>query len=134
MRPLSIDAIRISLHLLGVTVWVGGQIVLAGLVPTLRTLGPDAPRTVARRFNLIAWPAFGVAIATGVWNLTEVRLGDTSTEYQVTLFVKLLLVAASGVGAFLHTRATSKAGLAIGGAFAGVGAVAALVLGVMLTR
>ena len=134
MRPLSIDAVRIALHLLGVTVWVGGQIVLAGLVPTLRSLGPDAPRTVARRFNLIAWPAFGVAVATGIWNLTEVRLGDTSTEYQVTLFVKLLLVAASGIGAFLHTRATSKAGLAIGGAFAGAGAVGALVLGVMLTR
>jgi putative copper export protein len=134
VRPFTDDTLRISLHLLAVTVWVGGQLVLAGLVPGLREISADAPARVARRFNRIAWPAYGVVVATGVWNLFAVRVADASTEYLVTLFVKLLVVATSGIGAFLHTRATSKAGLAIGGAVAGVGAVTALFLGVQLTR
>jgi putative copper export protein len=134
VRPFTDDTLRISLHLVAVTVWVGGQLVLAGLVPGLREIAADAPARVARRFNRIAWPAYGIIVATGVWNLFAVRVADASTEYLVTLFVKLLVVAASGIGAFLHTRATSTAGLAVGGAVAGVGAVAALFLGVQLTR
>lgn len=31
------------LHLLAAAVWVGGQIVLAALVPALRAAGPDRP-------------------------------------------------------------------------------------------
>ena len=49
--------IRVFLHVLAATIWVGGQLTLAGLVPGLRALGDDAPRRVARRFNAIAWPA-----------------------------------------------------------------------------
>jgi putative copper export protein len=113
-------------------VWVGGQLTLAGLVPGLRALGEDAPRTVARRFNRIAWPAFGVLVATGIWNLVEVDVTDTSTEYQTTLFVKLVLVVLSGGGAAVHRSATSRRVLAIGGALAGAGAVGALFLGVQL--
>ncbi len=50
-------AFRLFVHVLSASVWVGGQIVLVGLVPTVRELGPDAPRRVARAFNRIAWPA-----------------------------------------------------------------------------
>src|SRR5438270_2165545 len=98
---LSVHAatIRLFLHVLAETVWVGGQLTLAGLVPALRALGPAAPRTVARRFNRIAWPAFAVLIVTGLWNLSAVHVGDQSTEYLVTLFVKLVVVALSGVSA-----------------------------------
>ncbi|MDA8301079.1 MAG: hypothetical protein M0005_05925 [Actinomycetota bacterium] len=42
----AIEGIRLSLHVLAATVWVGGQITLAGLVPTARQLGQDAPRRV----------------------------------------------------------------------------------------
>jgi uncharacterized membrane protein len=63
--PLTVDTVRLSLHVLAATVWVGGQFVLAGLLPSLRRLGDDAPRTVARAFNRIAWPAFAVLVATG---------------------------------------------------------------------
>lgn len=131
---LSVDAtaIRLFVHVLAATVWVGGQLVLAGLVPTVRGLGDGATKAVARAFDRIAWPAFAVLILTGIWNLVEVRVGDTSTEYQVTLGLKLLFVAASGIGAAAHRGATSKALLAAGGAAAGVGAIAALFLGVLL--
>ena len=37
------DHFRLFVHVLAASVWVGGQIVLAGLVPTLRSIGDDAP-------------------------------------------------------------------------------------------
>lgn len=132
MLPVTADQVRLFVHVLAATVWVGGQLTLAGLVPTVRTLGDDAPRVVARRFNAIAWPAFAVLVASGLWNLAEADLADRSTEYQVTLFVKLVVVAVSGVSAALHIRATSKAGLAVGGALSALSALAAVFLGIQL--
>lgn len=126
------STIRLFLHVLAATVWVGGQLTLAGLVPALRELGPDAPKAVARRFNRIAWPAFFVLLLTGVWNLVKVKVGDASTEYQVTLFVKLCLVALSGIAAFLHTQSRTKVGLAVWGAIGGLATVLALFTGVWL--
>lgn len=67
--PVSWNTIRVFLHVLAATLWVGGQLTLAGLVPGLRAAAPDAPRAAARRFNQIAWPAFGVLVATGIWNV-----------------------------------------------------------------
>ena len=132
MLDVSAGTVRLFLHVLGATVWVGGQLTLAGLVPGLRALSPDAPRTVARRFNRIAWPAFALLVVTGAWNLLEVDIVDASTEYQVTVFVKLVVVAVSGVSAFLHSTATSKPMLAVMGALTGLSALGALFLGVML--
>lgn len=130
----SLHTVRVFLHLLAAAVWVGGQLTLAGLVPTLRAAAPDAVRPAARRFALLAWPAFGVLVATGVWNLFEVDIAATSTTYQVTLLVKLFVVAASGIGAAVHQIGRSKAALAIGGSLAGVGAIVALFLGTLLVR
>jgi putative copper export protein len=132
--PLHADTVRLFLHVLAATVWVGGQLTLAGLVSTVRDIDAAAPRVVARRFNLIAWPAFAVLLASGVWNLLEIDIGDRSTEYQVTLFVKLMLVALSGVAAFLHTMARTRVGLAVWGALSGLSSVVALFFGVWLTR
>lgn len=104
---------------------------------------------VARRFQLIAWPAFVVLLATGVWNLYDVSIFDATAEYQATLLAKLVLVAVSGMGAYAHTlfgaqvRLATEAGdeararrlRAITGAAAGIGllgALGALVMGVML--
>ena len=132
MLPITLDTVRLFLHVLAATIWVGGQLTLAGLLPGLRALGPDAPRTIARRFNRIAWPAYGVLVATGVWNLFEVSFGDRDTDWQVTLFVKLVVVAISGLAAVTHSMSASKAVLAIGGAMAGLSSLAALFLGVQL--
>jgi putative copper export protein len=125
------STIRLFLHVLAATVWVGGQLTLAGLVPGLRAISPDAPRTVARRFNRIAWPAFAALVVTGLWNISAVHATFHGT-YGVTLTVKIVVVALSGLSAFLHARSRSKAGLAAWGALAGASAIAAVFLGVLL--
>src|SRR5689334_13799332 len=101
------DTIRLFLHVLAATVWVGGQLTLAGLVPGLRSVAADAPRAAARRFNLIAWPAFGVLVVTGIWNILAIK-PSWSGAYGVTLIVKIVVVGVSGLAAFLHARAQSK--------------------------
>ncbi len=131
MLPVSWTTIRLFLHVLGATVWVGGQLTLAGLVPGLRRISPDAPRAVARRFNVIAWVAFAVLVATGIWNIVAIR-PDWSSSYGTTLIVKLVVVAASGLAAALHARARSAAPLAVFGALSGLTALGALFLGVLL--
>lgn len=123
--------VLLVLHVLAATVWVGGQLTLAGLVPGLRQVAADAPKAAARRFNLIAWPAYAVLVFTGIWNITAVK-PSWSSEYGVTLFVKILVVALSGVAAFLHARATSRTALAVFGALSGIAAIAALFLGILL--
>jgi putative copper export protein len=129
--PVSSATVRLFLHVLAATVWVGGQLTLAGLVGGLRTLSPDAPKAVARRFNRLAWPAYGVLVLTGVWNILEVE-PDWSSDYGTTLIVKLAVVAVSGLTAFLHARARTRTGLAAFGALTGVSALGALFLGILL--
>ncbi|QYG92849.1 hypothetical protein HC251_10685 [Iamia sp. SCSIO 61187] len=134
MLPITIDTVRLTLHVLAACVWVGGQVVLAGLVPTLRGMGDDAARTVARAFGRLAWPAYGVLVLTGIWNLLEVDVGDRTTAYHVTLGVKLLVVAASGVSAGVHATTRTRSVLAATGAVAGLTALTAVLLGVQLAR
>jgi putative copper export protein len=86
---------------------------------------------VARRFNRIAWPAYAILIVTGVWNITAVDEPWTGA-YGRTLVVKLLVVALSGLSAWLHTVSKTPKGLAVWGALTGTSALAALFLGVML--
>ena len=131
MLPVSWDTIRLFLHVLAATVWVGGQLTLAALVPVLRRLGTEVPRAAARRFNQVAWPAFAVLVLTGVWNMIA-ESSKISGSYETTLVVKLVVVAVSGVTAALHARARSAAGLAVFGALTGVSALAALFLGILL--
>jgi putative copper export protein len=128
----SATTVRLFLHLLAAAVWVGGQIVLAGLVPGLRQVSAEAPRFAARRFNLIAWPAFGLLVLTGIWNVAAVDVASTTLAYQVTLGLKLVAVALSGVGALAHSLSKTRAGLAAWGSVALVGGLAALFLGELL--
>lgn len=134
MLPVTVDTIRLTLHVLAACVWVGGQVVLAGLVPTVRTLGPDATKPVARAFGRIAWPAYAVLVVTGVWNLLEVQVGDRPTAYHATLGLKLLVVAASGVSAGIHATTRTRTVLAVTGALTALTALAAVLLGVQLAR
>jgi hypothetical protein len=97
----------------------------------LRRLGTEIPRTAARRFNQVAWPAFAVLIITGIWNIVAVR-SQIHGSYETTLIVKLTVVAISGVAAALHARARSPAGLAVFGALTAISALAALFLGILL--
>jgi putative copper export protein len=125
------DTVRLFLHVLAATVWVGGQLTLAALVPVLRRQGVAVPAAAARRFNQVAWPAFAVLIVTGIWNMVAVR-AQIHGSYEVTLIVKLVVVLISGVTAALHATARSRTGLAVFGALTGISALAALFLGVLL--
>ncbi len=51
MLAVSWDTIRLFLHVLAATIWVGGQLVLAALVPVLRRAG--VVTEAARRFNQV---------------------------------------------------------------------------------
>src|SRR5260370_29429594 len=57
MITVSWDTVRLFLHVLAATVWVGGQLTLAALVPALRGLGAAGAKAAARRFNQRALPA-----------------------------------------------------------------------------
>lgn len=126
----ALTAIRLSLHVLAAATWVGGQIVMLGLVGEARGIAADAPKRLARAFNTVAWPAFAVLVATGFWNAQAVGKGGTA--WNAVFGVKMTLVLLAGLGAYLHTRATSKAQLAIWGSISGIASVGALVCGVLL--
>ncbi len=127
------DTIRLFLHVLAASIWVGGQIVLAGLVPSLRRTHPDAVKVAARAYARVAWPAFAVVVLTGLWNLADIDVASTTTKYQVTLFVKIFLAIASGGAAAVHQAGRSRAALAIGGAAGLLGALGAMFCGYLLT-
>ena len=135
---LDLDALRGFLHILSVTVWVGGQIVVAGLIPLLRKVDrsagpvPDGEMSVtqqaARRFGRISWPFFALAIITGLWSIGEIEWSASTGTWQTLFFVKMALVAASGVGAWLHTRAQRAPERALFASLASVSALAALLI------
>ena len=128
MLAVSWDTIRLFLHVLAATIWVGGQLVLAALVPILRQGG--VATEAARRFNRVAWVAFAVLVATGIWNVAAVS--TMSASYRTTLIVKLVVVVISGVTAVLHIRSRTARSRAVFGALTGLSALAALFLGVLL--
>jgi putative copper export protein len=125
------ETVRLFLHVLAATIWVGGQLVLAALVSTLRAVGHDALRAAARRYNQVAWPAFAVLVVTGAWNVYA-EWDEVSGSYEATLIVKIVVVAISGVTAALHARAREPKALAVFGALTALSALAALFLGVLL--
>ena len=77
------------LHLLAAAVWTGGLITLGFLVTTIRGATDDVEvlRAVARRFSVLSWAAFGIAIITGTWMYTTIDLPwkDFSTKGSLVL-------------------------------------------------
>lgn len=127
-----LDTVRLSLHVTAAAIWVGGQITVAGLLPTVRGFGGDATKKVARAFGMVSGPAFLVLLATGVWNVLADHNGAGNHAWQVVLGVKYAVVALALAATVLHVRAKSPA---LKGASAGLGLLASLgavVLGVLL--
>jgi putative copper export protein len=135
MLSVTLEDLRLFLHVLAATVWVGGQLTLAGLVPVLRRAGAEVPRSVAQQFARIAWPAFAVLIITGLWNIQAVHHQISgSSDYRNTLIAKLVFVALSGVSAYAHQKADSKAANAVWGAATGLFALLSLFYGLVLAH
>jgi len=122
------DTIRISLHLVGVSIWLGGQVVMGGLVGTLKAMNPDAPSQAAKAFARVAWPAFGLTVITGMWGIMMMDPGQAQARFGI----KMIMVVISGAAAYIHSASPSKAVKGISGGLGLLATVAALVLGVAL--
>jgi putative copper export protein len=125
-------AIRMSLHVLAASIWVGGMFTVAGLLPTVRGLGQDAPKKVARSFARLQWPAYVVLVLTGIWNVQADHPNTQGHAWNVVLGVKIAFVVVAGLAAYIHQRSRTKAGLAVFGGIAGLASLVALILGVFL--
>ena len=132
MLAPALATIRLTLHVLAATVWVGGQIVMTGLIGPARQLGGDAPRTLARAFARLAWPAYAVLLLTGVWNVAAVHYADQDSAWKAVLMAKIAVVIVAGVAVGLHQRATTKGQMALWGSIGGTASVAALAMGILL--
>ena len=84
------------MHVLEATIWVGGQFTLAGLVPTVKQFGEDAPKRIANAFARIMWPAYAVLLITGFWNVSVVQKGQPSA-WKVVLGIKIAVVLLAGL-------------------------------------
>lgn len=130
----TLNSVRVFLHLLAVAVWVGGQIVLAGIVPKLRAVAPQAMTTVAQAFARVAWPAMILIVFTGAWGIGSVNMSDRDTEYVVTFFIKMLMVGVAIVATIIHSAGQSKLAKGLGGALGLIGSLAAAYAGVLLAH
>lgn len=101
-------------HLICSSIWVGGSIFIGVvLVPVLKSNTKTLEELVAlmvkvgRRFNKITVPAFGILIATGIYN-SRGFIGYPSalldTTYGTLLLIKISLVIATVVTYIVHVR------------------------------
>jgi putative copper export protein len=132
MLASGLDTLRLTLHVLAASVWVGGQIVMMGLVGPSRAFGPDAAKVLARAFARLAWPAYAVLVVTGFWNISTFHWAAQTGAWKTILVVKIVVVALAGLATLLHAHASSRTALAVWGSVAGITSVAALVMGVAL--
>ena len=90
------------LHLLGATVWIGGLIVLGGLVPAVRQATDDREviKAMARRFGVISWSALGLLVLTGGYMAVDF--------WSQTLAIKIGLVLLVAMLAGWHSIAGSQ--------------------------
>ena len=128
----AVDTVRLSLHILAATVWIGGQMVVAGLLPTVRGFGGDAPAKVARAFARLSWPAFVVLIVTGVWNIAALNNGAGNHDWQMVLGIKMATVLLAGAAVAIHVRTTTPRSRGVSAGVGLLASLAAMVLGVVL--
>ncbi|GAB3589566.1 cytochrome c oxidase assembly protein [Angustibacter peucedani] len=103
-HELAVDSL--AMHLVGVTVWVGG---LVGLVVLRGRLGPALPDVVARYSTLALW-CFGLVALSGAVN-AWLRLGGLDglqTRYGALVGVKVASLVLLGVAGAAHRRRTIR--------------------------
>ncbi len=108
------DSLVTWVHLICASIWVGGSIFIGVvLVPVLKSHTKSIEELVAlmvkvgRRFNKITVPAFGILMATGIYN-SRGFIGDPGamleTTYGTILLTKIILVIATVVTYVVHIR------------------------------
>ena len=130
----TLNSLRTYLHILAVCVWLGGQVVLAGVVPKLRKSNPEALPNIAKGYAAIAWPAMILIVFTGAWGLAATDTANQTTEYTVTLGIKMLLVAGAVIATLIHSNGTSKLAKGLGGAIGLLASLFAAYCGVLLAH
>jgi putative copper export protein len=123
MLPIGGHAIVLWFHVLGACTWIGGQLVVAVLMPVTRG-EPRLARALGLRFQWVAWPAFALLVVTGVIQALDDGITPTNllaTATGRTLGVKLLFVLLSGAAALAHSltparRRTPRLAAVLGGA------------------
>ncbi len=124
-------------HILGVAVWVGGQVVMSSVMMALRSsekADNDVRPAAAQGFAKVAWPALAVAIFTGIWMMIRALGEDPSPEssWSMVLGIKMMFVALSGAAAWAHQKSKMSAVKAVTAAVALLTALAAVVMAVTL--
>lgn len=132
MLSPTLATLRLFLHVLAAAIWVGGQFALAGVVPALRKTAPEATKPVAQAFARLAWPAFGVLVVTGMWNVMAIDITEASSAYQGTVLLHIAIAAGAGVFVAVHQFGASTLAKALGGALGALLSVAALFIGLLL--
>jgi putative copper resistance protein D len=101
---LSFRLLILWLHLLAAVVWIGGLLFhLLVVVPTLTRVTSERERlrlglSLEARFRAVMWPAVGVVLLTGLYNVmnifyaTAVAGGQVPSAFVQILGLKLLLV------------------------------------------
>jgi putative copper export protein len=130
----TLNSLRTYLHILAVCVWLGGQVVLAGVVPKMRKTNPEALSTLAKGYASVAWPAMILIVFTGAWGLAEIDTSNESSSYMVTFGIKMLLVASAIIATLIHSYGTSKLAKGLGGAIGLLATLFAAYCGVLLAH
>jgi len=86
------------IHVVAATVWVGGLVVMAGLVPAVRNVTDDRSvmRAMTHRFGVLSWSALGILVITGTAMLL------IGFDLTTTLTTKIGLVFVSAALAAWH--------------------------------
>ena len=109
LSAVAVETAIAALHLLVAAVWVGGTVALVFIaVPTARMFEGDdrarALRRLGQGWRPIGWSAMAVLGGTGLILAGQEGAfsGDASTRFYALFAVKVALVAALAVGAFVH--------------------------------
>lgn len=128
----------LGLHLVGITVWVGGLMALGLLLPILGSALPDAVR---RYSTLATWCFVAVGLSGVLFSLlTADDLADLTAPYWRIIWLKVILLGLLGVLGAAQRRAVVRRGADRPGAFARLAAGevllmgAAVALGAVLSR
>ena len=135
MRNAKIDGedFCIILHVLSVSVWLGGQVVMSAIIPMVRKTNPEALSAISRGFARVAWPFFGLAVFTGIWNLTAIDSSSTTIGWQALLGIKMLFVLLAGGAALIHQNTRNQSVAAVSAVMTLGASLVALSMGVALS-
>jgi cytochrome c oxidase assembly factor CtaG/putative copper export protein len=117
----------LGLHLLGVTVWLGGLLAVVVLRPTL---GTALTVTVQRYSTVALWGFVTVALSGVLFSLLAVDdLGDLTSPYWLLIWGKVTALAVLGAFGYVHRRRLLADGLSRPHAFARLATVELAVMG-----